>query len=164
MRSEQGRWILSEAANGLSLAPSWEKDCCCFVLSQERGLRDGSENKKKWQENEKTEENKAGEVGERRGEGSEGRRRRRRGGSKGLGTGDASPCFHVSPLQEDCPSCAFLGMLWRGAATDPPCTGLLQPEWWLCLGWLQKKEKEARVGKGRQGSEEKGKVYVIHIA
>ena len=126
-RSEQGRWILSEAANGLSLAPSWEKDCCCFVLSQERGLRDGSENKKKWQENEKTEENKAGGVRERRGEGIEGRRMRR-GGSKGLGMGDVSPCLHVPPLQEGCPSCAFLGMLRRGAVTDPPCTGLLQPE------------------------------------
>jgi len=66
-KSEQGRWILSEAANGLSLAPSWEKACSCFMLSQEHGLKNGSENKKKCQENEKTEQNKARGGGERRG-------------------------------------------------------------------------------------------------
>lgn len=52
-------------------------------------------------------ENKAGVVGERRGKGSKGGWRTRRGRRKVLGMGDAFPCFHVPLLQGDSPSCAF---------------------------------------------------------
>lgn len=145
-RREQGRWILSEAANGLSLAPSWEKDCCS-VLQWEHRRRHGSENKEKWQENEKPEENTAGGVGERKGEGTEGRCRRRRG-SKGLGMSDAFPCFHVPPLQEDCPSQGHSGeKLWL----IHPVLGCSSPNVGRAWDYTRKKKEKSRAGDREAG-------------
>lgn len=154
-RSEQRRWILSEAANGLLLAPSWEKDAavsCCHE-SVDWGMaaktRRNGRRKKKWRRTklEEKEREKGKEMKEEGGGGGE-------EAAKGmLGTGVASPGFHVPPLWEDCPSCALLGMLQKAAVTDQPRTG-----WGLCLGGLQKKGKHTH-GEGEMAKQ--GKVYVI---
>lgn len=75
---------------------------------------------------EKKQENKAGVIGERRGEG----RKEDEGGGqeagKCWGWGMHLPAF-MSHLSKRTVPPEHLGMLWRGAVTDPACAGLLQP-------------------------------------
>lgn len=103
-RSEQGRWVLSETANGLLLAGKMTAVVSCCHENMGWGIagktiRNGRR------------KNKAGRSPPL----YKGISWRRRGESKGLGLGDVSPCFHVPPFPKHCLSCAVFGMLQSGA-------------------------------------------------
>lgn len=144
---------------GSSFLPAREKTAVALCCHESVGWGMAEKTRRNGRRMKKTEENEAGVVGERRGKGSKGGWRTRRGSRKRLGRGDASLCFHVPLFQS---LLHILGMLWRGAVTDSACAGLLQPRDGCAWDYSKRRAGSTwgNVGKWRQGSTEKGKAGI----